>query len=98
MYANSAVPESLNYPNDRIGANSDRVGLFQQPASVYTDVACDMGPACSAGQFFAEMLKIGGWQAADVASISQKVQRAPSSGPYANQVALAVNVCEAGGL
>lgn len=34
MYANSNVPESLNYPHDAVGSDHDSCGLFQQRPSI----------------------------------------------------------------
>lgn len=98
MYANKGVPESLKYPHDRVGSDRDSVGLFQQPASIYKNVKCDMGAACSAGQFFAEMKRIKGWQTMAVGTLCQKIQRTAYPDRYAKQVGLATVVCKAGGL
>ncbi|OAQ98882.1 hypothetical protein LLEC1_05941 [Akanthomyces lecanii] len=98
MYANNAVPESLKYPHDRVGSDHDSVGLFQQRASIYKNVKCDMDAACSAGQFFAEMKRVSGWQTMAVGTLCQKVQRSAYPDRYAKQVGLATNVCKAGGL
>ncbi|KAK1244109.1 hypothetical protein MKX08_002247 [Trichoderma sp. CBMAI-0020] len=98
MYANNAVPESLKYHHDRISSDRDHVGLFQQPASIYRNVKCDMDPACSAGQFFAEMKTVRGWQTMAVGTLAQKIQRSAYPDRYAKQVGLATNVCKAGGL
>ena len=49
VYANDGVPDSLNYPHDAVGSDHDSIGIFQQRASIYTDVAADMDPAQSAG-------------------------------------------------
>lgn len=98
MYANSNVPASLNYPHDRVGSDHDSVGLFQQRASLYKNVACDMGAACSAGQFFQDMKRVNGWQTMSVGTLCQKVQRSAYPDRYTKQVALASNLCKAGGL
>lgn len=98
MYANRGVPESLKFPHDRVGSDYDRIGLFQQPASIYRNVKCDMDAACSAGQFFAEMKKFVGWQTMPVGTLCQKIQRSTYPDRYAKQVGLATNVCKAGGL
>lgn len=98
MYANNAVPESLKYPHDRIGSDHDAIGIFQQRASIYRNIAVTMSPAGSAGQFFAEMKKISGWRTMAVGTLCQKVQRSAYPDRYAKQVGLATNVCKAGGL
>ncbi|KAL7918591.1 hypothetical protein ACQKWADRAFT_303717 [Trichoderma austrokoningii] len=98
MYANNAVPGSLRYPHERIGADHDHIGLFQQRASIYKNIRCDMDAACSAGLFYAEMKKINGWETMAVGTLCQKVQRSAFPDRYAKQVGLATNVCKAGGL
>lgn len=98
MYANSKVPASLNYPHDRVGSDHDSVGIFQQRASIYKDVACDMDAACSAGQFFQEMRRIKGWQTMAVGTLCQKVQRSAYPDRYNKRVAEARSICSAGGL
>jgi hypothetical protein len=98
MYANNAVPVSLKFAHDRVGSDHDRVGLFQQPASIYKNIKCDMDAACSASQFFAEMKRIKGWETMAIGTLCQKIQRSAFPDRYAKQVGLATNVCKAGGL
>ncbi|KAM0461522.1 hypothetical protein ACHAPV_004228 [Trichoderma viride] len=98
MYANNRVPESLKYAHDRVGSDRDRIGLFQQPASIYKNIKCDMDAACSASQFYAEMKKISGWQNMAIGTLCQKIERSAYPDRYAKQVGLATNVCKAGGL
>lgn len=98
MYANNGAPESLKYPHDRISSDRDRIGLFQQPASIYNNIKCDMDAACSASQFYAEMKKIRGWQNMAIGTLCQKIERSAYPDRYAKQVGLATNVCKAGGL
>lgn len=98
MYANNAVPQSLKYPHDRVGSDGDHIGLFQQRASIYKNVGCDMNAACSTGQFFNEMKKIKDWQTMSIGTLCQKIQRTAYPDRYAKQVGLATNICKAGGL
>lgn len=98
MYANKGVPQSLNYPHDRVGSDHDNIGLFQLRASVYKNIACDMDAGCSAGLFLEAMRKIKGWERMAIGTLCQKVQRAAYPDRYAKQVGLATNVCKAGGL
>lgn len=98
MYANNAVPASLKYHHDRVGSDHDSIGLFQQRASIYKNIACDMDAGCSAGQFITEMKKVKGWQTMDVGTLCQKVQRSAFPDRYAKQVPTANKVCAAGGL
>jgi hypothetical protein len=64
----------FNYPYDNVGSDSDSVGCFQQRAVYYTNIAADMSPAASAGQFLSKMVAISGWQTMDVGTLCQKVQ------------------------
>lgn len=98
MYANNAVPASLKYPHDRVGSDHDSVGLFQQRASIYKDVKCDMDAACSAGLFFTEMKRVKGWQTMAVGTLCQRVQRSAYPDRYNKFVPTATKVCKAGGL
>lgn len=52
MYANSAVPESLNLPHEAVGSDYDSVGLFQQRCPMWGPAAVLMDPAKSAGLFY----------------------------------------------
>jgi hypothetical protein len=98
MYANNAVPASLTYAHDRVGSDHDRIGLFQQRASIYKNIKCDMDAACSAGQFYSEMKRVNGWQSMAIGTLCQKVERSAYPDRYTKQVGLATAVCKAGGL
>lgn len=98
MYANNAVPPSLKYHHDRIGSDHDSIGLFQQRASIYKNIACDMDASCSAGQFIAEMKRVKDWQTIAVGTLCQKVQKSAYPDRYTKQVPAAIRVCAAGGL
>ncbi|KAK5998735.1 hypothetical protein PT974_01117 [Cladobotryum mycophilum] len=98
MYANNAVPASLKYPHDRVGSDHDSIGIFQQRASIYKNIACDMGAGCSAGQFIAEMKRVSGWQSMAIGTLCQKVQRSAYPDRYAKFAPTAEKVCSAGGL
>lgn len=57
MYANNAVPESLNFPHDAVGSDGTSVGLFQQQNfAEWGTLACRMDPACSAGTFYQHLV------------------------------------------
>ncbi|MCJ1449550.1 MAG: hypothetical protein MMC23_010070 [Stictis urceolatum] len=98
VYANSNVAASLNYPHDAVGSDHDSVGIFQQRVSIYTNIAADMDPAQSAAQFFANMVKISGWQTMDVGTLCQTVQGSAYPDRY-NEIGLPIAgpVCDAGG-
>ncbi|EAU32215.1 predicted protein [Aspergillus terreus NIH2624] len=98
IYANSKVPASLNYPHDAVGHDYDSVGIFQQRAVYYPNIAADMDPARSASQFFAKMKNISGWKTMDVGKLCQKVQVSAYPDRYAQRVPAAEKICSAGGL
>lgn len=98
IYANKAVPESLKYPHDAVGSDHDSVGIFQQRAKYYKNIAASMDAARSAGQFFAKMKGISGWKTMNVGKLCQKVQGSAYPDRYAKRVAEAVKICKAGGL
>jgi hypothetical protein len=56
VYANQAVPDSLNYPYDAMGSDSYSVGVMQQqvvgPPWWWGDAPTCMDPASSAGLFY----------------------------------------------
>ncbi|RHZ62009.1 uncharacterized protein CDV56_107204 [Aspergillus thermomutatus] len=98
IYANSKVPESLKYHHDAVGHDYDSVGIFQQRAVYYPNIAADMDPARSAAQFFAKMKNISGWKTMDVGKLCQKVQVSAYPDRYAQRVPAAEKICAAGGL
>ncbi|KAL2255766.1 hypothetical protein VTK26DRAFT_2740 [Humicola hyalothermophila] len=98
VYANRKVPESLKYPYDAIGSDHDSVGIFQQRAIYYPNIAADMDPARSAGQFFKKMKGIKGWQKIAPGKLAQKVQVSAYPDRYAKRVSEATKICKAGGL
>ncbi|KAF7156302.1 hypothetical protein CNMCM5623_009695 [Aspergillus felis] len=98
IYANSKVPASLNYHHDAVGHDYDSVGIFQQRAVYYPDIAADMDPARSAAQFFAKMKNISGWKTMDVGKLCQKVQGSAYPSRYSERVPAAEKICSAGGL
>ncbi|EAW15359.1 uncharacterized protein ACLA_060270 [Aspergillus clavatus NRRL 1] len=98
IYANSKVPASLKYKHDAVGHDYDSVGIFQQRAIYYPDIAADMDPARSAAQFFAKMKNISGWKTMNVGKLCQKVQVSAYPDRYAQRVSAAEKICAAGGL
>jgi hypothetical protein len=97
ILANNAVPASLKYAHDGMGSDHDSVGIFQQRAMYYTDIACDMDAACSAGSFFKGMTGISGWKTMNVAKLCQAVQRSAYPDAYQKYVGAAASICAAGG-
>ncbi len=58
MYANSNVPESLNYPHDAVGSDGMSCGPFQQQSTTgWGTVAQEMDWTASATMFFAALAK-----------------------------------------
>ncbi|KAI0423478.1 peptidase M23B [Xylaria sp. FL1042] len=97
IYANNAVPESLNYPHDLVGGDQDSVGMFQQRPEWYPDIAKDMSAAGSTSQFLAAMVAIPGWQTMEISALDQAVQKAEAGNLYAQRIPLATQVCDAAG-
>ena len=85
MYANRAVPESLNYPHDAVGSDHDSVGLFQQRQAGWGTLAQRMNPRASAGLFFNAMMKFN-WRAMDPGAACQKVQVSAYPGRYSERM------------
>ena len=83
MYANNAVPESLNYRHDAVGSDYDSVGLFQQRDNgAWGTVAQRMDPYESAKLFYRELSKFD-WQSMEPGDAAQKVQRSAFPDRYA---------------
>jgi hypothetical protein len=97
VLANPSVPESYNYPHDGVGTDHDSIGIFQQRAMYYPNIAADMDPARSAAQFFAIMKGISGWQTMNVGTLCQEVQRSADPNAYGEHLAAAQSICDAGG-
>ncbi|KAL3467007.1 hypothetical protein BJX64DRAFT_284155 [Aspergillus heterothallicus] len=97
VYANSGVPESLNYPHDKVGTDHDSVGIFQQRAQFY-NVKKAMDPAGGAEMFLDKMTGISGWKSMDVGALCQKVQVSAYPEKYPKRVSEAKKICTAGGL
>lgn len=98
MYANKKVPASLKYPHDAVGSDYDSVGIFQQRATFYPNIAANMNAGKSAAQFFKGMKGIKGWKSMEVGKLCQKVQRSAYPTRYAQRVSQAKKICAAGGL
>lgn len=86
MWANLAVPESLNFRHDAIGSDYDSVGLFQQRDNgAWGTVKERMTPYDSAGMFF-DKLKSFDYHAMDPGAAAQKVQVSAFPSRYATQM------------
>ncbi|MGP9758852.1 phage tail tape measure protein [Corynebacterium sp. AOP12-C2-36] len=100
MWANHAVPESLNFPHDAVGSDHDSVGLFQQRDNgAWGTVAQRMDPYDSAGMFFDEMLrKFPNWQSMDPGAVAQGVQVSAFPDRYATKMGRAETLVADAGL
>ncbi|TQV90432.1 hypothetical protein V2A60_010423 [Cordyceps javanica] len=97
MHANAAVPASMGMAHDRVGADQDSVGLFQQRAAFYTDIGCTMDAACSAGLFFNDMKNVANWRDMAAPILAQAIQRSQIPDAYHKHVGTATAVCNASG-
>ncbi|KAM3551672.1 hypothetical protein ARSEF4850_007755 [Beauveria asiatica] len=97
IYANPIVPASMNYPHDKVGGDQDSIGMFQQRAKFYSDIATDMSAAGSTRLFLADMKGIAGWQTMEVSALCQTVQKAEAGNLYGQRVSLAEQICSAAG-
>ena len=94
MWANRAVPESLNYRHDAIGSDYDSVGLFQQRDNgAWGTVKERMTPYDSAGMFF-EKLKSFDYRSMDPGAAAQKVQVSAFPSRYATQMGAAESLLD----
>ncbi len=92
MYANNAVPESLQYRHDAVGSDHDSVGLFQQRDNgAWGTVAQRMNPYDSAVMFYRELSKFD-WQSMQPGDAAQKVQRSAFPDRYATKLDKAGNL------
>ncbi|UNI13693.1 hypothetical protein JDV02_000414 [Purpureocillium takamizusanense] len=96
ILANHAVPASLQFPNEGVGADYDSVGIYQQRAQWYNDISCSMRADCSTRAFIIRMKTVGNWQGTDVAVVCQAVQISEKPTAYQKWVGLAVQICKAG--
>lgn len=98
MYANNAVPESLEYRHDAVGSDHDSVGLFQQRDNgAWGTVAQRMDPYESAKLFFDALKKVD-WQNMEPGAAAQAVQRSAFPGRYSVQLDKAGNLAFETGL
>lgn len=90
MYANSSVPDSLNFPHDMVGSDGTSVGLFQQQQNgAWGTLADDMDAYKSAGLFYGALNNVSGWQQMDKGAAAQAVQRSAFPDKYDGQMSYA---------
>lgn len=91
MYANRAVPDSLQYRHDAVGSDHDSVGLFQQRQAGWGTLAQRMNPYQSAGLFFDAMLrKFPDWPSMAPGAVAQGVQVSAFPDRYAKVMGAAL--------
>ena len=81
MYANTGVPESLNFPHDAIGQDHDSVGLFQQRSAGWGTIEQRMDARASAGMFLNALNKFD-WRNMDPGEACATVQQPRSDLRY----------------
>lgn len=87
MYANHAVPESLNFPHEAIGSDHDSVGLFQQRNNgAWGTVAQRMNARASAHLFYNRLQQFD-WRSMAPGDAAQKVQVSAFPEKYATRMA-----------
>jgi len=86
----------MKFKHDGVGSDHDSIGIFQQRAIFYKDIACDMKAACSAKLFFKEMKRVKGYKTMNVPKLCQKVQRSALPEAYKKHYNAAVKICKAG--
>ena len=104
VFANSAVPASLNCPFDKgfVGKDHDSVGIFQQRVSIFgkNNVCAPMDPTTSAKTFLGELMsQVPNFNDASVqiGDAAQKVQRSAFPARYQTHAAQATSICRAAG-
>lgn len=97
MWANRAVPASLEFPHDAVGSDHDSVGIFQQRDNgAWGTLAQRMDAYQSAGLFFDAMLsKFPNWQSMDPGAVAQGVQVSAFPDRYAKQMDAALDAVRA---
>ena len=99
MWANRAVPESLNYKHDAVGSDYDSIGLFQQRNAGWGTVKQRMTPFESAGMFFDAMLrKFPNWKSMDPGAVAQGVQVSAYPDRYAKQMGRGMQLAKDSGV
>jgi len=104
-YANSSVPDSLNYPNDAIGSDHDSLGFWQMRVGSWGTVAELMDPAYQVKAFFGGkngpnkgsprgLFDIPNWQKLPKGDAAQKVEVSAYPDRYAEHEELAEKLFE----
>lgn len=83
MYANSSVPESLNYPHDAVGNDYDSLNPFQQRVKYWGTVAQLMDLDYAIDAFYDALGRVPAWRDLDPGVAAQKVQVSAYPDAYA---------------
>lgn len=83
MYANSSVPESLNYPHDAVGDDHDSLNPFQQRVRWWGTVEQLMNLDYAIDAFYSALERVQGWQDLPQGVAAQKVQVSAYPDAYA---------------
>jgi len=98
MYANTGVPESLNYPHDAVGSDHDSVGLFQQrPSMGWGTVKELMEIDYSTKKFLSTLKALKGWENMPLGNAAQRVQRSAFPDRYATWESAATAIVNGSG-
>lgn len=74
MYANSNVPDSLNYPHDAVGSDYDSLNPFQQRVKYWGTVAQLMNLDYAINAFYTALVRVPGWAVMRPGVAAQRVQ------------------------
>jgi len=83
MYANSSLPESLNYPHDAVGSDYDSLNFFQQRVKYWGTVAQLMNADYAINAFYSALVRVPGWKDLKTGVAAQKVQVSAYPDAYA---------------
>ncbi len=95
--APSPLPSSKLRRSRPLTCPFSQTGMFQQRKAYYPDIAADMDPARSTGQFLDAMLRVPGWQNMEISQLDQAVQHAEAGNLYGQRIPLATRICNAAG-
>lgn len=71
--------------------------MFQQRPEWYPNIAVDMDPAGSTGQFLDAMKQVNGWEWMEVSALCQQVQKAEAGNLYGQRIPEATQICNEAG-
>lgn len=92
VFANPAVPESMNFPHDAVGGDADSIGPLQQRGNgAWGTVADRMDPEKSSGMFY-DVLDDEDYNRGDAGAHAQRVQRSAFPDRYAQKMAEAAEI------